>query len=101
MIERSAPYAGLLHEVVKHNGVIYLAGVVADDKTLGMAGQARQAFDQIDQLLAAHGSSKSRLLTALIFITDMKMKPEMNRIWKEWLSPGDLPTRARRSPDSP
>lgn len=94
MIERSAPYADILHEVVVHNGILYLAGVVADDPGLDMAGQTRQALEQIDQLLAAHRSSRERLLTALIFITDMGLKPEMNRVWKEWLGPPHLPTRA-------
>jgi len=94
MIQRIAPHADVLHEVVKYNGVLYLAGVVADDKTLDMAGQARQCFEQIDQLLAAQGSNREKLLTALIFITDMKRKPDMNRMWKEWLAPSHLPTRA-------
>ena len=94
MIKRSAPYADILHEVVEHNGVLHFAGVVAEDDGLDMAGQTRQALDQIDQLLTAHGSSREHLLTALIFITDMGLKPEMNRVWKEWLAPAHLPTRA-------
>jgi hypothetical protein len=39
MIKRSGEYEGLLHEVVEYNGVLYLAGVLADDLTLDMAGQ--------------------------------------------------------------
>jgi len=45
-------------------------------------------FLRCDRLL------REKRLTALIFITDMKLKPEMNRVWKEWLAPADLPTRA-------
>ena len=94
MIKRSGPYNGLLHEVVEHNGTLYFAGVVAEDPGLDMAGPTRQVTEQIDQLLAQHGSSRAHLLTALIFITDMGLKPEMNRVWKAWLAPADLPTRA-------
>lgn len=93
MIKRSGK-SEILHDVVEHNGVLYLAGVVAENTSLDMAGQARQVFGQIDQLLTANGSSRERLLSALIFITDMKHKPDMNKAWKEWLAPAHLPTRA-------
>jgi enamine deaminase RidA (YjgF/YER057c/UK114 family) len=94
MVKRSGRYADLLHEVVEHNGTLYLAGVVAEDLSADMTGQARSVFGQIDRLLAEHGSSKQQLLTALIFITDMKDKPAMNQVWKEWLAPAHLPARA-------
>jgi enamine deaminase RidA (YjgF/YER057c/UK114 family) len=93
MIKRSGHYE-LLHEVVEHNGVLYFAGVIAEDLSLDMAGQAKQVFDQIDQLLADHGSSREHLLTALIFVTDMKQKPAMNQVWKAWLPAHAMPTRA-------
>src|SRR3546814_19221846 len=83
-----------MHEVVEHNGVLHFAGVVADDAGLDMEGQTRQALAQIEALLNEHGSSKAHPLTALVFVTDMKRKPDMNRAWKEWFAPGDLPTRA-------
>jgi enamine deaminase RidA (YjgF/YER057c/UK114 family) len=84
----------ILHDVVAHNGVLNLAGVVADDLSQGMAGQAKQVFEQIDGLLQAHGSDRNHLLSALIFITDMKLKPEMNKAWQAWLKKEHLPTRA-------
>ncbi len=94
MIKRTGAYADILHEVVEHNGTLYLAGVVGEDAKADMAGQTRSVLEQIDQLLKANGSGREHLLTALIFITDMKRKPEMNRVWKEWLAPANLPTRA-------
>jgi enamine deaminase RidA (YjgF/YER057c/UK114 family) len=92
-IKRTGFY-DLLHEVVEYNGVLYFSGVIAEDLSLDMAGQAKDAFNQIDKLLAQHGSSRERLLTALIFVTDMKQKPAMNKVWKEWLPPQAMPTRA-------
>ena len=94
MIKRSEPYGGILHEVVEHNGTLYFAGVVGDDPKADMAGQTRSVTLQIDALLAAHGSSKENILTALIFVTDIKLKPAMNDVWKTWLAPAHLPTRA-------
>ena len=94
MIKRSAEYAGIMHEVVEHNGTLHFAGVVAEDPGLDMEGQARQVFAQLDDLLTAHGSSRENILSALVFVTDMKAKPAMNVAWKEWLEPAHLPTRA-------
>lgn len=94
MIKRSGPHADILHEVVEKDGILYLAGITGEDKSQDMAGQTRSVLAQVDELLAAHGSDKNHLLTALIFVTDMKLKPEMNKVWKEWLTPAQLPTRA-------
>ncbi|MCC7272816.1 MAG: RidA family protein [Alphaproteobacteria bacterium] len=94
MIKRSSPYEGILHEVVEHNGVLYLAGVVAEDVSADMEGQMRSIVAQIDQLLAAHGSSKDRILSATLYITDVAQKPALNKVWKEWLNAAHLPARA-------
>lgn len=94
MIKRSGPYGDILHEVVEKDGILYFAGIVGEDSEADMAGQTRSVLAQMDELLALHGSDKDHLLSALIFVTDMKAKPEMNKVWKEWLSPGQLPTRA-------
>jgi len=34
------------------------------------------------------------LLTASIFVTDLGKKPDMDAVWKDWLTPEYLPTRA-------
>ena len=44
-----------------------------------MAGQAEQVLGQLGDLLAKAGSDKSKVLTATVYITDMALKPEMNR----------------------
>ncbi|MGE0717954.1 MAG: RidA family protein [Alphaproteobacteria bacterium] len=94
MIKRSSPYGDILHEVVEHAGVLYLAGVVGEDPSADMTGQMRSICDQIDQLLAAHGSSKDRILQTTIFIADMASKPALNEVWKAWLNAEHLPARA-------
>lgn len=93
MIKRTGFY-DLLHEVVEHNGILYFAGVITEDTSLDMAGQTKSVCDQLDKLLTDHGSSRDHVLTALIFITDMSQKPAMNKVWKEWLGPQQMPTRA-------
>jgi enamine deaminase RidA (YjgF/YER057c/UK114 family) len=82
------------HRVVEHNGVLYFGGLVADDKSQDMKGQTAQICAKIDALLAQVGSSKDKLLTAMIYITDFAQKDGMNDAWLDWLPGEILPTRA-------
>ena len=94
MIKRSGNY-GVLHEVVEHNGILHIGGIVADDPTLDMAGQTTQVLRELARLLQAHGSGIDRILQILVFITDMSQKPAMNRAWTAFFSdPTILPARA-------
>jgi len=83
-----------LHAVTIHNGVVYLAGIGANDISLDMEGQTRQICEKIDALLEQAGSDKTKLIRAQIFVTDMKKKPDMDRAWLAWLNENDLPCRA-------
>jgi enamine deaminase RidA (YjgF/YER057c/UK114 family) len=40
------------------------------------------------------GTDKTRVLTAIVYLTDMAQKDAMNRAWDEWVSPSDPPMRA-------
>jgi enamine deaminase RidA (YjgF/YER057c/UK114 family) len=93
-IDRSEPYAGLMHLAVTHGDTIYLAGIVADDLTADMEGQTRDVLRQLGELATAHGSDASRVLSATLYITDMAEKPAMNRAWQAFFDPAHLPTRA-------
>jgi 2-iminobutanoate/2-iminopropanoate deaminase len=94
MIKRVGNYE-VLHEVVEHNGILYLSGIVADDTTVGMEEQTTQALTSLARLLEENGSGVDRILQVLIFVTDMKLKPEMNRAWKAFFdNPDHLPARA-------
>jgi enamine deaminase RidA (YjgF/YER057c/UK114 family) len=59
-----------------------------------MKGQTQQIIAQLDERLMAAGTSKDRLLTAMIFVTDLELKSEMNEAWSAWLPREHLPTRA-------
>ena len=84
----------IMHRMVEHQGVIYFGGVIADDTGQSMGGQTREILAKLETLLQEGGSSKARLLSAQIFLTDMRMKSEMNEAWVAWLEGKDLPTRA-------
>ena len=83
-----------LSEIVVHNGVAYLAGEVPDDGTKDITGQTEEVLAKIDKLLAKVGSDKSKLLSAQIFLPDMKDFAGMNVAWEKWVLPGQTPARA-------
>ena len=84
-----------MSQVVVHGDTIYLAGVVAKT-TAGesVTKQTQEVLSIIDSHLAKAGSDRSKLLSATIYITDMKSFPEMNAVWDGWISAGNTPARA-------
>ncbi len=83
-----------MSEASIHQGVVYLAGQVAEDASADIEGQTRQVLAAIDTLLAAAGSDKTRILRAQIFLADITDFPGMNRVWDSWVVPGNAPSRA-------
>jgi enamine deaminase RidA (YjgF/YER057c/UK114 family) len=84
-----------MSQVVVHGDTVYLAGVVAKT-TAGesVTKQTQEVLSIIDSHLAKAGSDKSKLLTATIYLPDMKTFPEMNAVWDGWVSAGNTPARA-------
>ena len=64
-----------LSETAVHQGVVYLAGQVADDPSQDMTGQTRQVLAAIDRLLAEVGGDRAR--TAVL--NTLKCRPPGNR----------------------
>jgi len=88
------PGGKLFSAAVEHNGVVYVAGQVADDLSLDVGGQTRQVLKKIDALLAASRTSKAKLLSASVWLTDIRNRDEMNAAWTAWVDPANLPARA-------
>ena len=80
---------------VVYNGVVFVGGQTADDRTQDIAGQTRQTLAKIEKFLADAGTDKSNLLTAQIWIKDLGRDfAGMNEVWDAWTAPGNAPTRA-------
>ncbi|MGE3991904.1 RidA family protein [Pseudorhodoplanes sp.] len=94
MIKRTGLYEGLLHEVVEHNGMLYFGGVVAEDLSLDMAGQTNDVLQQVDKLLAIHGSNRDCILSTVLYVPDLALKPALNDVWRRYFASDHLPTRA-------
>src|SRR5437870_3402278 len=79
---------------VVHGNLVFLSGIVADDKSLSMKGQTEQVLRKIDAVLAKAGTSKSRILTATVYMAGAGRKDEMNEAWMAWVDRSNLPARA-------
>jgi enamine deaminase RidA (YjgF/YER057c/UK114 family) len=84
-----------MSQAVVHNGTVYTAGQVAIDAPGGsIADQTANILSRIDDLLAKAGTDKSKLISATIWLTDMRDFAEMNGVWDKWVVPGATPGRA-------
>lgn len=84
-----------LSQAVAFGNLVFLAGQVAMDKPgASMGEQTQNVLDRIDKLLAQAGTDKSKILSANIWITDMRHFDEMNRVWDAWVPEGCAPARA-------
>jgi len=92
-IARHDPTA-ILSNAVVHGETVYLAGVVAKNLDQDVKGQTRQIVDEIDCLLAKCGSGKSKVLSATIWVTDIRNRAPMNEVWSAWVDAKNLPARA-------
>jgi enamine deaminase RidA (YjgF/YER057c/UK114 family) len=84
----------ILAKAVEYHGFVYLQGVVPTDPTQDITGQTEQVLAQIDELLETHGTDKTRLLQAHIWLKQIGDRDAMNKVWSAWLPEGGAPARA-------
>lgn len=92
-ILRTDPGA-ILSKAVEFHGFVYLQGVTAKDIGKDIKGQTAEVLEQIDALLELHGTDKTRLLQAQIWVKDIRDRAAMNELWTAWLPAGAAPARA-------
>ncbi|MBG6177984.1 enamine deaminase RidA (YjgF/YER057c/UK114 family) [Labrenzia sp. EL_208] len=92
MIERKHVSARM-SKIVKHNGVAYLCGQVGNAGD-SVADQTIECLSRVDALLEDAGSSREKMLQAVIWLADMSDFAEMNAVWDAWVPEGYAPARA-------
>lgn len=93
-IDQTEPPSARMSRVVIYGDLVFVAGLTASDASQDIQGQARDILAKIDGYLAQAGTSKSRLLQAQLWITDMANFSKMNEVWNAWVDPDNLPVRA-------
>ena len=79
-------------KIVKHNGIVYLTGQVAEGDTI--QEQVSKCLANIETLLADAGSSKEQMLRVTIWLADMADFQGLNEVWNAWVPSGHAPARA-------
>jgi enamine deaminase RidA (YjgF/YER057c/UK114 family) len=86
--------SGPVHSrVVEYNGLVFVAGLTADNRNAGCKEQTEEILKKIDAALELAGTSKSRLLSATVWLTDIRQ-------WTRPGKPGSIPKTSRRAPVS-
>ena len=75
-----------------HNGIVSTCGVTAEP-TGDVKVQTTKVLASIDGLLQKAGTDKSKLLTAYVWLADMRDFEEHNSIWNEWVDRQNPPVR--------
>ncbi|MBN8927236.1 MAG: hypothetical protein BGO51_06060 [Rhodospirillales bacterium 69-11] len=92
-IKRTDPN-NILSRAVEFHGFVYVQGVTAKDLSKDIKGQTQEVLAQIDEILEIHGTDKTRLLQAQIWVKDIKDRGAMNEVWTPWLPKDGAPARA-------
>ncbi|MGB0370190.1 MAG: RidA family protein [Opitutales bacterium] len=83
-----------MSRIVIHQGTVYLCGQVCADATKDIAEQTQTMLDKVDALLQQAGSDREHMLSATVYIRDMKDFAAMNAVWDAWVPEGHAPARA-------
>lgn len=80
---------------VVYNGIVFVGGQTAQDRTGDVREQTAQTLATIDKVLADAGTDRTRLLTAQIWLKDIAADfAGLNEAWDAWIDPAYAPTRA-------
>ena len=83
-----------MSRIVIHNETVYLCGQVCADATQGIVEQTETMLEKVDGLLEQAGSDREHMLSATIYLRDMKDFAAMNDVWDAWVPEGHAPARA-------
>ncbi len=84
----------ILSKAVEYHGFVFVQGCTAKDTSQDITGQTQQVLSLIDEILETHGTDKTRLLQAQIWLKDIRDRDAMNAVWTEWLPKDMAPARA-------
>lgn len=82
-----------MSQAVSHNNTVYLAGQVGTPGA-DVATQTQDCLMSIDKLLKEAGSSKSKMLQVIIWLSDMADFQDMNAVYDAWIDPANPAARA-------
>lgn len=84
-----------MSQAVAHGNLVFLAGQVAR-KNAGkdIGSQTTEILEQVDRLLKAAGTDKSRLLSVTVYLSSIGDFGAMNAVYDAWVDRKNPPARA-------
>ncbi|MEO6301078.1 MAG: RidA family protein [Paracoccaceae bacterium] len=82
-----------MSEAVCYNGIVWVAGQVGNPNE-SVTEQTATCLAEVDRILAAAGTDKTRILSVQIWLADIATFAEMNAVWDKWVPAGNTPARA-------
>ena len=83
-----------MSRIVIHNNTVYLCGQVCADASKDITEQTQTMLDKVDALREQAGSDREHMLSATVYVRDMKDFAAMNAVWDAWVPEGHAPARA-------
>jgi enamine deaminase RidA (YjgF/YER057c/UK114 family) len=81
-------------KAVEANGMVFTAGIVPTDLSRDVKGQTQEVLAEIDRVLALAGATKAHIVSASIWLNDIRHRDAMNEAWIAWTG-GELNAPAR------
>ena len=82
-------------KVVAAGGTVYTSGIIPSDLSRDVKGQTTEVLAEIDRLLALCGTSKANVVSATIWLNDIRHREVMNEVWIAWVGgEANAPVRA-------
>ena len=78
-------------KTVVHDNFVW---TVATAGGASVAEQTRGSLEQIEASLGEAGTDKHHILEAVVYLTDMTRKGEMDEVWCDWIPDDGWPCRA-------
>lgn len=88
--DKASPPKGHYSQAVRHNGILYLSGILGitpagEPVGGGIVPEAQQALQNLAEVLRAGGSAPDKLLRVTLYIGDMAGWPEVNRLYAQFM----------------
>ncbi|PPD13668.1 MAG: hypothetical protein CTY25_15235 [Methylobacterium sp.] len=85
--------SNLYSAAVSAHGFLFVSGITPKNRQGDVRAQTREVLAEIDRLLALGGFDRSRIVSAMIWVSDIRLRDAMNEEWVGWV--GDhRPARA-------
>ncbi len=96
--EKAPAAIGPYSQAIEVNGMVYTSGVIpvipeTGEIPEGSAAQAKQALENLSNLLEAAGSSLSKVVKTTVFIKEMDDFGAINEVYQTFFE-GDYPARS-------